>query len=124
MQKEASKRVFILGDCNIALLKYEISDSINNSIDTFSSNFSLPPILLPTGISKTYALIDNIFLNSTSLEETESGNLISTFSDNLPECMFLPDLFSKIPVTKSYILRHDWKKIEISKFMSDFNQIN
>ena len=27
-------------------------------------------------------------------------------------------------ITKSNILRHDWKKIESSKFISDFNQIN
>ena len=32
--------------------------------------------------------------------------------------------FSKVPVTKSKILRHDWKKFESSKFSSDNNQIN
>ena len=37
---------------------------------------------------------------------------------------FLPDFFSKVPVTKSDILRRDWKNFEISKFISDFNQIN
>ena len=37
--------------------------------------------------------------------------------------IFLPDFFSKIPVTKSNILRRDWKKFESSKFISDFNQI-
>ena len=75
LQKESSKRVFLLGD----LLKYEISDSVNNFIDTHSSNFLLPYIFLPTGISKTSTLIDNIFSNSTSLEEIESGNVTLTF---------------------------------------------
>ena len=37
---------------------------------------------------------------------------------------FLPDIFSKVPVTRSNILRRDWKKLESSKFISDFNQIN
>ena len=37
---------------------------------------------------------------------------------------FLPNLFSKVPVTKSNILRRDWKKFEGSKFIADFNQIN
>ena len=44
LQKESSKRVFLLGDFNIDLLKYEISDSVNNFIDTLSSNFLLPLI--------------------------------------------------------------------------------
>ena len=43
LQKE-SKRVFLLGDFNIDLLKYEISDSVNNFIDTLTSNFLLPHI--------------------------------------------------------------------------------
>ena len=73
LQKKSSKRIFVLGDFNIDLLKYELSDSINNFIDTLSSNFLLPHILLPTRISKTSTLIDNIFSNSTSLEEIESG---------------------------------------------------
>ena len=56
-------------------------------------------------ISKTSTLIDNIFSNSTSLEEIESGNVTSTFSEHLPQFIFLPHFFSKIPVTKSNILR-------------------
>ena len=85
LQKESSKRIFLLGDFNIDLLKYELSDSINNFIDTLTSNFLLPLILLPTRISKTSTLIHSIFSNSTSLEETESGNVTSTFSDHLPQ---------------------------------------
>ena len=75
LQKESSKRIFLLGDFNIDLLKYELSDSINNFIDTLSSNFFLPHILPPTRFSKTSRLIDNIFSNSTSLEKIESGNV-------------------------------------------------
>ena len=85
LQKESSKRIFLLGDFNIDLLKYELSDSINNFIDTLTSNFLLPLIILPTRIYKTSVLIHSIFSNSTSLEETESGNVTSTFSDHLPQ---------------------------------------
>ena len=85
LQKESSKRIFLLGDFNIDLLKYELSDSIKNFIDTRSSSFLLLHILLPTRISETSTLIDNIFSDSTSLEETESGNVTSTFSDHLPQ---------------------------------------
>ena len=66
-----------------------MSDSVNNFIDTLNSNFLLPLIFLPTRISKTSTLIDNIFSNSTSLEEIESGNSTWTFSDHLPMPMHL-----------------------------------
>ena len=95
LQKESSKRIFFLDDFNIDLLKYELSDSINNLIDTLSSNFLLPHILLPTRISKTSTLIDKIFSNSTSLEEIESGNVTSTFSDHLPQFIFFKRFFLK-----------------------------
>ena len=123
LQKESSKRVFLLGDFNIDLLKHEISDSVNNFIDTLSSNFLLPLIFLPTRISKTSTLIDNNFSNLTSLEETELGNVTSTFSNHLLQFIFSQDFFSKVPGTKSDILRRDWKNFESSKFISDFNQI-
>ena len=97
---------------------------MNNFIDTLSSNFLLPLILLPTRISKTSTLIDNIFSNPTCLEETESGNVVSTFSNHLAQFILLPDFLSKLPGTKSNILRRGWKKIESSKLISDFNQIS
>ena len=126
LQKESSQRIFLLGDFNIDLLKCKLSDSINNFIDTPSStyNFLLPHIPLPTRISTKSTLIDNIFSDSTSLEETESGNVTSTFSDHFPQFIFLKDFFSKIPAAKSNILRHDWRKFESSKFISDFDQID
>ena len=61
LQKESSKRILLLGDFNVDLLKYDISDSVNNFIDTLGSIFVLPLIFLPTRISKTSTLIDNIF---------------------------------------------------------------
>ena len=66
LQKEPSKRISLFGDFSIDLLKYELLDSINNFIDTLNCNFLLPHILLPTRISKTSTIIDNIFSNSTS----------------------------------------------------------
>ena len=95
LQKESSKRIFLLCDFNIDLLKYELSEPINNFMDTLSSNSFFPHILLPTRISKTSTLIDNIFSNSFSLDEIESGNITSTFSDHLPQFIFLKDFFSK-----------------------------
>ena len=47
LQHEISKKIFLLGNFNTDLLKYEISSSINNFINTLSSKFMLPHMLLP-----------------------------------------------------------------------------
>ena len=47
LQQETSKKPFFLGNFNTDSLKYEISSSINNFINTLSSNFILPHMLLP-----------------------------------------------------------------------------
>ena len=88
LQQESSRRIFLFGNFNIDLLKYELWDPINNFIDTLSYNFLLPHTLLPARISKTSTLIHNIFSNSTSLDEIESGNVTSTFPDHLPQFIF------------------------------------
>ena len=82
----------------------------------------LPYILLLTRISKSSTLIDNIFSNSTSLEKIESSNVTSTFSDDLPQFIFLKEFFSKISTVKSNILKHDWRKLQSNKFIADSNQ--
>ena len=107
----------MLGDFNIdtLILKYELSDSINNFIDTLTSNFLLPHILLPT---RTSTSIGNMFSKLTSLEEIESVSVTSTFSDHLPQFNFLKDL----SVAKPNISSYDWRKIESNKFISDFDQ--
>ena len=47
LKHEISKKNFLLGNFNTDLLRYEISSSINNFINTLSSNFMLPHLLLP-----------------------------------------------------------------------------
>ena len=86
--RKECERIFLFGNFNIDLLKYELSHSINNFIDKLSSNFLLPHTPLPARISKTSTLIHNIFSNSTSLDEIESGNVTSTFPDHLPQFIF------------------------------------
>ena len=110
----------MLGDFNIdtLTLKYELSDSINNFIDTLTSNFLLPHILLPARISKTSTSIGNSFSKLTSLEEIESVSVTSTFSDHFQQSNFLKDLSAAKPNISSY----DWRKIESYKFISDFDQ--
>ena len=65
LQKKSSKKTFLLGSFSIDLLKYKLSDSINNFMDKLGSNFILPHILSPTRIFVTSTLIDNIFSSLT-----------------------------------------------------------
>ena len=111
LQKESSKRIFLLGEFNINLLKYELL--LIHLVVTFCYLIYFYP---------QESLIDNIFSNSTSSEEIESGNITLTFSDHLPQFIFLKDFFLKIPAAKSNILRHNWRTFESNKFISDFDQ--
>ena len=62
LNKENSKKIFLLGNFNIDLLQYETSEPVNNFVDKLSSNFLSPLMLLPTRISNSSStLIDNNF---------------------------------------------------------------
>ena len=59
-----NKSVFLLGDFNIDLLKYDKHAPINEFLDSLSSHMLLPHIVQPTRISTTSkTIIDNIFSN-------------------------------------------------------------
>ena len=88
------KSVFLLGDFNVNLLNYNDHNPTNEFLDSLASNSFVPYILQPiqlTSHSKT--LIDNIFSNIIS-PEAISGNLTSTISDQLPQFMIVPNVFS------------------------------
>ena len=64
-----NKTIFLLGDFNVDLLKYESHPPTNEFLDSLSSNMFLPYILLPTRVtSHSKTLIDNIFSNHVSKE--------------------------------------------------------
>ena len=75
LNKENSKNIFLFSDFNIDLLQYETSETVNNFVDTLSSNFLSSLILLPTRISNSSStLINNIFCNVTFNLNIISGN--------------------------------------------------
>ena len=110
LSKEASKNIFLLGDFNIDLLKFETCPSACSFLDNLASNFLLPQILLPTRISPhSKTLIDNIFCNIPSyLTNTISANLSATFSDHLPQILILSNFYPSIPKKCVKNLIRDW----------------
>ena len=92
LEKE-QKTVYLLGDLNVDLLKYEQHKATNEFLDCLSSNMFLPHIAQQTRItSHSKTLIDNIFSNYIS-QDIVSGNLTATISDHLPQLLIAPHIF-------------------------------
>ena len=114
------KTVFLLGDFNFDLLKYEQYKAINEFLDFLSSNMFLPHNVQPTRItSQSKTLIDNIFPNYIS-QDIVSGNLTATISDDLPKFLIAPHIFSNVPNSKTNITECDWSKFNHEEFILDY----
>ena len=75
------KNVYIIGDFNIDLLKYETSKISQDFLLSFQSCYLIPTVYKPTHVYRASAtLIDNIFVNNPD-NLLISGNIISDISD-------------------------------------------
>ena len=107
LNKENSKKIFLLVGFNIVLLQYEISEPVDNFVDKRLSNFIFPLILLPARISNSSStLIDNTLGCNFQFI---SDNFTSTVSDYLPQLAIIEDLFGSSPKSISNIIK---KKLE------------
>ena len=89
------KTIFLLGDFNVDLLKYEQHKATNEFLDSLPSNMVLPYIIQLSRInSHSKFIIDNIFSNYIS-QEIISANLTSTIPDHLPQFLIAPHIFFK-----------------------------
>ena len=97
------KNVFLLGDFNLDLLKYDKHARTNEFIDSLSSYMYSLYILHPTRVTgHSQTIIDNIFSNYVS-KEAVCSNLTSTTFDHLPQVSVIRSMFSDNPATKSNI---------------------
>ena len=108
------KQVYVLGDFNIDLLKYETNDNISqNFVNSLFSNYFIPTINRHTRITPTTAtLLDNIISNK--YESTLTGLLYSDISDHLP-------IFNITPLCTNY--RNDSKKLSYTRRKINENTI-
>ena len=114
------KNVFLLGDFNVDLLKYDKHARTNEFIDSISSYMYLLYILHPTRVTgHSQTIMDNIFCSCVS-KEVVCSNLISTISDHLPQVLFVPSLFLDNPATKSNIFDRSWKNFNQAEFVMDY----
>ena len=94
------KTIFLLGDNNVDLSKYEQHSPTN---------------------SKT--IIDNIFSNIISTGII-SGNLTAKISDNLPQFLIAPEIFWNSPSNKSNYFERDWSNFNQENFILDYFSVN
>ena len=88
-----NKTIFLLGDFNIDLLKYDSHPPTNEFLDSLSSNYFLPHIIHPTRITaRSKTLIDNIFSNLKT-DNFKAGNLTVSLSDHLPQYLLAKNTF-------------------------------
>ena len=79
------KRVIIMGDFNIDLLKCEASSYSHDFLSSLQSCFLIPFIDKPTRVRSSFAtLMDNIFVN-TPYKIEACGNIISDGSDHFSQ---------------------------------------
>ena len=87
-----NKKLFLVGDFNIDLLKVDIDSSTTKFFDTITSNLLVPHIIHPTRITTTpRTLIDNIYSNSPNFLDGISGNLTLAISDHLTQFLIIEE---------------------------------
>ena len=120
LSKESSKKIFLLGDFNIDLIKFNSCSSICNFLDELSCYFT-PQIFLPSRIiGSTKTLIDNVFCNiPQSSERNMLANLTSTYSDHLPQVLLVPGFYRYRSLHKSNVFICDWKTFNNATFSAD-----
>ena len=117
-----NKQVFILGDFNINLLKYNIDTPITNYVNFLFSKQFLPYILHPSRVSGySSTLIDNIFSNITD-NETLSGNILTQITDHFPQ--FLIVRHACIPYKSLSYFQHDFSNLNEGKVLNDFASLD
>ena len=118
------KTVFLLGDFNVDLSKYEQHSSNNEFLDSLVRSMFLPYIIQPTRVtSNSKTVIDNVFSNITSTDII-SSNLTATISDHLPQFLIAPEIFRNSPSSKSNYFEHDWSNFNQQNFILDYFSVN
>ena len=90
MMTNDNKKLFLVGDFNIDLLKVDLDPPTTNFFDIITSNLLVPHIIHPTRItSSTRTLINNIYSNSANFEDRISGNLTLAIPDHLAQLILI-----------------------------------
>ena len=113
-----NKGVYLTGDFNIDLLKYDIVPKYQDFYNLMASNGYLTQITMPTRVTDTtMSIIDNIYTN-TFTEDIFSENIIIQIADHLLQFISVNKMH-KVNHIKSNYYKRDYKKFNEEDFMND-----
>ena len=117
-----NKQVFILGDFNIDLIKYNSHIPTTNYVNFFFSKKFLPYIIHPSQVSRNFStLIDNIFSNIAD-NETVSGNIMTKITDHFPQFLIAKQVCISYKNLSHY--QHDFSKLNEETLLDDFANLD
>ena len=112
-----NKIIYLCGDFNSDLLKYDSNNNYKKFYDLLSSYGIFPMILLPTrvcGNSKT--IVDNIFTNNIN-NSLISGNILTDISDHYSQFISIHN--QRIDIKNINIFRRDYSNFSEKSFRDD-----
>ena len=114
-----NKEVYISGDFNIDLLKYDTNLKYQEFYNLMIGNGYLPQIILPTRITdSTMSIIDNIYTN-TFTTEIIGGNILIQVADHL--CQFISVRKRKITLKNNIIYKRSYENFNEESFLDDLS---
>ena len=114
-----NKEVYITGDFNIDLLKYDTNHKYQEFYNLMTGSGYLPQIILPTRITDTtMSIIDNIYTN-TFTNEIIGGNILMQVTDHL--CQFISVRKRKITIKNNIIYKRSYDKFNEESFLDDLS---
>ena len=109
-----NKTVFLLGDYNVDLSKYEQHSPNSEFLDFLASSMFLPYIIQPTRVASNSKFIINYIFSNVISTDIISGNLKA----------FAPDIFRNSTSSKSNYFERNWSKFNQDNFILDYFSVN
>ena len=122
---ETNKKIFIAGDYNLNILKYNEHPSTSNSLNLVATYKFFPVILRPTRITEfTATLIDNIYTNGHSyMCNMDSCILVEDISDHLPILLYI-DFYRMLTGKVNAHPKRTFGEREKSDFLLSLQQVD
>ena len=120
--QKKNKTIFMMGDFNINLLKYQSHPETNDFISLIASHYLFPHILHPTRvIDHSATIIDNIFSNNVE-SDTVGGDILSQITDHFPQFLIVKNM--AMDYRKVALFQRDYPKFSEERFLDDFKKLS
>ena len=113
-----NKLIYIVGDFNTDLLKYE-NHTLTSDFINMITTYQLQPLILHPKrvIDHSSALIDNIFSNN-NFGNILGGSILTQITDHFPQFCIISDQAPEHNKCSHYA--HDYRKFDQAKFLNEY----